>query len=91
MTIIGLQTTLPQIVTAIGGLGTASFGFVEAIKALCTGLNRIGFPRIRATVASLTPVPAAGPTNTLSQQKILDTVEANWVNGTDLVSQKAIA
>jgi hypothetical protein len=91
VTVIGLQTTLPQIITAIGGLGTASFGFVEAIKALFTGINRIGFPRIKTAVTALTPTPAAGPANALSQQKILDTLDANWVNGTDLASQKAIA
>lgn len=89
MTVIGLQTTLPQIVTAIGGLGTASFGLVEATKAFWGGVNRIGLGRIRATVTAL--APAAGANNVLSRPKILDTLEANWFNGTDLASQKAIA
>ena len=89
MNVIGLQTTLPQIIAAIGGLGTASFGLVETTKALGGGVNRIGFPRIRATVTALTP--SNGAQNALSQPKIVDTLQANWYNGTDLASQKAIA
>jgi hypothetical protein len=34
---------------------------------------------------------ASGPVNALSQKKIVATLEANWMNGTDLGSQKAIA
>lgn len=80
---------LPQIVTAIGGLGTAAFGLVDASKALLWGgVNRIGFGRIRTIVKSLTP---GNPTNTMSQDKILATLQANWFNGTDLSSQKSIA
>ncbi|MGA2357096.1 MAG: hypothetical protein ABSG02_21590 [Terriglobales bacterium] len=79
---------LPQIVTAIGGLGTAAFGLVDATKALWGGVNHIGFGAIKTTVASLTP---GNPTNALSQQKIIETLQANWFNGTDLGSQKSIA
>ena len=90
---IGLQN-LPQIITAIGGLGTAAFGLVEATKAFGGGVNHIGFKGIKAAVMALTPPgggPGGQPANTLSQQKILATLEANWFNGTDLGSQKAIA
>jgi hypothetical protein len=34
---------------------------------------------------------AGGPVNALPQANILDSLEANWVNGNDLASQKAIA
>ena len=84
---IDLQT-LPQIITAIGGLGTAAFGLVDASKVLWGGVNHIGFGGIRTAVKSLTPGNA---TNALSQDKILGTLEANWFNGTDLGSQKSIA
>jgi hypothetical protein len=80
--------SLPQIITAIGGLGTAAFGLVDASKALGGGVNHIGFGGIRTLVRSLTP---GQPVNALSQGKILDTLQANWFNGTDLSSQKAIA
>jgi hypothetical protein len=79
--------TLPQIVTAIGGLGTAAFGLVDASKAVLP-LNHIGFGGIEKTVKSLTP---GRPTNALSQDKIIATLKANWCNGTDLGSQKSIA
>ncbi len=81
----------PQIVTAIGGLGTAAFALVDSTKALWFGgVNRIGFSGITAAVTALTPSGSA-PSNALSQEKILDTLRANWYNGTDLGSQKAIA
>ena len=80
--------TLPQVVTAIGGLGTAAFGLVDASKALGGGVNHIGFGAIKKTVTLLTP---GNPTNSMSQDRITATLQANWFNGTDLGSQKAIA
>lgn len=82
---IGLQD-LPRVITAIGGLGTAAFGLVEATKVFGGGVNHIGFKGIRKAVTPLMP-----PGTALSQQKMLATLEANWFNGTDLGSQKAIA
>jgi hypothetical protein len=79
---------LPQVVTAIGGLGTAAFGLVDATKVFGGSVNHIGFRGIRTAVRELT---AAGQVNALSQKKIVRTLEANWMNGTDLGSQKAIA
>jgi hypothetical protein len=79
--------TLPQIVTAIGGLGTAAFGLVDVSKAVLP-VNHIGFGGIERTVKSLTP---GSPTNALSQDKIIATLKANWSNGTDLGAQKSIA
>jgi len=83
---IGLQN-LPQIITAIGGLGTAAFGLVEATKVFWGGVNHIGFKGIRKAVTPLIPSGA----NALAPQKIVATLQANWFNGTDLGSQKAIA
>src|SRR3984885_8912380 len=80
---------LPQVVTAIGGLGTAAFGLVDASKVFGGGVNHIGFTGIRSAVRQLTD-PGA-PVNALSQNKILATLQANWMNGTHLGSQKAIA
>lgn len=85
---MGILQNLPQIVTAIGGLGTAAFGLVDSTKVLGGGVNRIGFGRIASTVTKLTQGAAA---TGLTQSKIVDTLKANWYNGTDLVSQKAIA
>jgi hypothetical protein len=92
MSMIGPQS-LPQIITAIGGLGTAAFGLVDATKVFGGGVNHIGFKGIRTAVTKLTPDNrvAGQPVNALSQGKIVATLEANWFNGTDLGSQKSIA
>jgi len=79
---------LGKTITAVGGLGTAAFGLVDATKPL-TGVNHLGFSGIRRAVAHLTPGNDA--TNSLPHSKIFATLEANWMNGTDLGSQKAIA
>ncbi len=87
---------LSKDVTAIGALGLAAFGFVDASKAAFPWINRIGLKRLQATVAALAPdqsgpgVPNK-PINALPRKNILETVAANWVNGNDLASQKAIA
>jgi hypothetical protein len=92
MDIIGLQS-LPQIITAIGGLGTAAFGLVDATKVFWGGANHIGFGGIRTAVTALTPADggAEQPVSALSSQKILATLQAHWFNGTDLGGQKSIA
>jgi hypothetical protein len=80
---------LPKAVTAIGALGTAAFGLVDATKVFGDfGVNRIGFARLGKAVGALLPPGAA---NSLSPDKILQTLKANWYNGTDLASQKSIA
>ncbi len=80
---------LPRVVTAIGGLGTAAFGLVDATKVFGGGVNHIGFRGIRRTVQQLTD--AGNAVNALSQKKIVAALQANWMNGTDLTSQKATA
>ena len=87
----GMQ--LSQLITAIGGLGTAAFGLLEAAKPAFPAINRMGLKHIHAVVSGLTPEGAGtgSPINALPQSGILATLEANWVNGVDLASQKAIA
>src|SRR5580658_6797012 len=85
---MGIAQQLPQIITAIGGLGTAAFGLVDSTKVLGGGVNRIGFGSISDAIKKLTPgAPGAG----LSQANIVATLRANWFSGTDLASQKSIA
>lgn len=78
-----------KVVTAIGGLGTAAFGLMDAAKPIF-GINHIGFGGIRAAVVPLVPDLGQG-INAMPQNKILATLQANWMNGTDLGSQKSIA
>jgi hypothetical protein len=84
---------IPQVITAIGGLGTAAFGLLEAAKPAFPAINRMGLQHIHDVVSDLTPEGAAtgSPMNALPQANILQSLEANWVNGVDLASQKAIA
>lgn len=84
-----LLSDLPRVITAIGGLGTAAFGLLEAIKPL-SGVNNIGFAGIRAAVLPLLPPPPA-PANALTPGDAIGNLQSNWVNGTDLTSQMAIA
>jgi hypothetical protein len=90
----GLQDLqLQDVITAIGGLGTAAFGLVDAAKSAFSSINRIGLDHIKQVVSDLTPegASAGGLVNALPQSNILQTLQANWVNGADLTSQKAIA
>ncbi|MGC9157692.1 MAG: hypothetical protein ACP5FH_01785 [Terracidiphilus sp.] len=87
------ELQLGQVIAAIAGLGTAAFGLVEAAKPVFGGINRAGWKHIRQVVSGLAPesAGATGPLNGLAQGEMLKTLEANWVNGVDLVSQKSIA
>jgi len=105
MSFVIQPSQLPQIIMAIGGLGTAAFGLVDALKV--TGrINIIGLSGIKETVKKLTPdaqrqtpveetpteESGSSPShNALPREQILKTICANWVNGTDLSAQKAIA
>lgn len=87
---------LSKIISAIGALGVAAFGLVDASKAAIPWINRIGLTHLQDTVANLTPDQSGAelpnkPINALPRKNILETVEANWVNGNDLTAQKAIA
>lgn len=94
ITITTLQ--LSQIITAVGGLGTAAFGLLEALKPFFSSINRMGLSNIQSTISALTPGQTGDgvpydPLNAPPQKSILATIEANWVNGADLVAQKAVA
>jgi hypothetical protein len=87
---------LSQVITAVGGLGTAAFGLLEALKPFFGSINRVGLDHISDTIASLTPTQKGDgvpvdPLNAPPQRSILATIEANWVNGVDLAAQKAVA
>lgn len=85
--------SLPDVIMAVGGLGTAAFGVLEAIKPVFPTINHIGFGGIRIAISTLTPDDAGGgaPVNALPRNKVLDSLLANWANGNDLGNQKTIA
>jgi hypothetical protein len=80
---------IPEMVTAIGGLGVAAAGLVDASKvSYGGGVNRIGFSTIRDRIKQFVPDET---TNAMGLADVLDSLQENWFNGTDLASQKAIA
>jgi hypothetical protein len=85
---VSILQNLPQIVTAIGGLGLAAFGLVDATKVFFGGVNNIGFGGIRDRIKQFIPDK---PTNAMGLADVLESLQENWFNGTDLASQKAIA
>jgi hypothetical protein len=89
-TAAALSLPWQQALGAIIGLGIAAFGLVDASKSFYGGIIHIGFGQIRQTVTALTPESSAVK-NILPRRNILTSLEANWANGTDLASQKAIA
>jgi len=92
-----LQTaTLTQVttaITAIGALGAAAFGLVDASKLLPGLIPSSGFAFIRKLVTQL--APSSGGTvprgSALTAPTITDTLRANWINGMALPDQKSVA
>src|SRR3954469_548575 len=84
---MGIPINLGGAVSAVGALGTAAFGLVDATKPF-TRVNHVGFSRIATTIATLAP---GGQPNGLSQSQMIATLQSNWINGADLNNQKAIA
>jgi hypothetical protein len=82
---------LGTAILAIGALGTAAVGVVDACKTLPGGgISHVGFPDIERAVC-----PFVGGTSrrgaTGGVRRMYDTLHGNWINGTPLADQKAIA
>ena len=83
------EMTLTQVVLAIGALGTAAAGLVDASKASNTaGVSKVGFTDIKAVVSKFIP---PGGTSALSLPSVLETLFANWINGMPMADQKSVA
>jgi hypothetical protein len=79
-------------ITAIGALGTASFGLVDATKAFGGGISLSGLGDIAAALKPLFPSTDRKDLSTpLTYGSIYSNLRANWINGTALADQKAIA
>lgn len=86
-----MQVDVGQIVLAIGGLGTAAYGLVDAEKSFDGGVSKAGFSDIKAIVAKLIPSTAGGDNSALGLKSVLETLRANWMNGMPSADQKSIA
>jgi len=85
-------SSLPTLIAAVGALGTAAFGLVDAFKVLPGGgISRAGFKFIRQTILKLAPeVPSLDGTG-LSRDSVLYTLQSQWINGTAAADQINIA
>lgn len=84
---------LTNIVLAVGSLGTAAYALVDVSKAFFGGISNRGFGHIKRMLNALVPeLSPAGTQPTLRASALLDTLHANWINGTTpLAGQKSIA
>jgi hypothetical protein len=86
-------TSMIPAIGAIGALGTASFGLVDATKAFGGGVSLRGFSSIRSQIQPLFGKHASvnDKSTPLAFGALLETLQANWINGTALDDQKAKA
>jgi hypothetical protein len=84
-------TNLTSAITAIGALGTAAFGIVDATKLVGGGVSSSGFCFIRSVLQILAPdaTVQANDISATSQKAIQATARANWINGMALGDQKS--
>lgn len=94
---MALPTELPDIVLAIGALGTAAQGLVDASKiGRNGGLSNAGFHHIEQALARFLPEQVRSDTavdegTPDAPPKLVDLLHANWINGVKLADQKAAA
>jgi hypothetical protein len=84
---------LSKVVLAIGSLGTAAYGVVDASKGFGGGISNRGFGDIKKVIVNLIPAGAPGVPQTaaLNLTSALQTLRANWLNGMALGDQKSVA
>lgn len=77
-----MDTNIPQLSTmiiAVGALGTAAFGLVDAFKALPGGgVSHFGFRFVRNAIKDLLP---DGTKTAMSRDKIVESLKSQWING----------
>lgn len=87
-----MSISLTQATLAVGALGTAATGLVDSTKAFSGGISRAGFGYIKQLINRTVPSgPNAQSGSGLGADDIRNTLLANWMNGMDTGSQKAIA
>ncbi len=84
-----IPTSIPALSTmilAVGALGTAAFGLVDAFKAVPGGgVSRFGFGFVSKVIKELLP---DGTTTGMSRDKILESLKSQWINGSASVSDQ---
>jgi hypothetical protein len=83
-----LIQSVGSIIAAVAALGTASMGFVDALKAFGGGPSNFGFASIKRTLSPFLPKQANGAFN---EAELLAALKSNWINGVAKADQKAKA
>ncbi len=83
-------TEISAMLAAVGALGTAAYGLVDASKAFAGGMSNPGFGYIRAAISPLV-FGAGGGATSFGKKEIIATLRANWLNGVSKADQKATA
>lgn len=86
---MAIPIDLGSIALAVGALGTASYGLVDATKmGRKGGISNSGFSFIEEAVHEFLP-----PSNIVpgGSERLLGMLHGHWINGTALADQKAIA
>jgi len=83
--------SVTNLIMAVGGLGTAAFGLVDALKAFWGGPSRVGFGRIWKAVGRLTASTGPSTPTAFGSADVRATLRANWINGVAMADQKAVA
>jgi hypothetical protein len=83
---------IPGAIAAIGALGTAAFGLVDASKALWGGPSNLGFGFIKECLEPFANALAVADTSGVhGRDTFLNTLKANWLNGVPMADQKTTA
>lgn len=83
---------ITTIILAVGALGTAAYGLVDATKGFGGGVSTRGLAHLRKSLAPLLPVTVAVfAGSNLTPDAIFKTLKSNWINGVSADNQKAIA
>jgi hypothetical protein len=85
------STQLTEVIGAIGALGTAAFGLVDATKAFAGGVSRAGFKFIRQAITQLAPSDDGFKGTALDSKSIATALFSQWINGTAEKDQVNIA
>lgn len=84
-------TRLVAIITAIGALGTAAFGLVDATKAFGGGVSNFGLPGLNRTVGRFSgALDRALGKDEKGKAEWRRVVRSHWINGRSRDEQKAI-
>lgn len=87
-----LLANLSDYIAAAAGVGTAAYALVDGSKAIFGGVSNCGFCHIERAVKKFFPESEEKDSdNPLRLRYVLDTLRANWLNGSALADQKSIA